>query len=196
MVQPSDNPTAARIRENQRRSRARRKEYIQDVERRLAEYEQRGIEATQEMQAAARNVAMENSRLRMMLAQRGVHEHEIQDFFHHCDQSQHAHQNVDRLAVLADASCCDTSSVGTATPSESKPPSLVDTNDSTPATSESASPMLMSCSAAAQIIADMQGMHESSTPAQVRASLGCKNECECLVKNTLLFQLLDHNHDH
>lgn len=42
-LQPSD---LARIRNNQRRSRARRKEYTADLEKRLHQCERRGIEAT------------------------------------------------------------------------------------------------------------------------------------------------------
>lgn len=190
MPPPSENPTAARIRENQRRSRARRKEFFEDVQRRLAEYEQRGVEATQEMQSAAREVALENARLRMMLSQRGVNEYEIQDFLVSCERQQYVpSESVDRLAVLADASCSD----GNTSSSESKAPSLVDTASTTPSQSETASPMLMSCSAAAQIIADMHG---TTTTAQAKADMGCKGECECMVKNTMLFQLLDHNHEH
>ena len=55
-------------RENQRRSRARRKDYVQDLETRLREYERRGVGATVEMQQAARAVEAENSALRSILA--------------------------------------------------------------------------------------------------------------------------------
>ncbi len=49
---------------NQRASRARRKDYIGDLERRLHAYEAQGIQVTAEVQAAARKVADENSALR------------------------------------------------------------------------------------------------------------------------------------
>lgn len=62
----------ARIRDNQRRSRARRKEYLQELEARLRQCELQGIEASSEIQMAARRVADENKKLRALLAQHGV----------------------------------------------------------------------------------------------------------------------------
>jgi hypothetical protein len=62
----------ARIRDNQRRSRARRKEYLQELEARLRQIELQGIEASSEVQLAARRVADENKKLRGLLAQYGV----------------------------------------------------------------------------------------------------------------------------
>ncbi|KAF3924567.1 hypothetical protein ABW21_db0209702 [Orbilia brochopaga] len=69
--------SALRIRNNQRRSRANRKEYIASLEQRLSEYAARGTQATIEMQAAARAVAVENQRLRMLLASVGVSEEQV-----------------------------------------------------------------------------------------------------------------------
>lgn len=62
----------ARIRDNQRRSRARRKEYLQELEARLRQCELQGIEASAEIQVAARRVADENKKLRGLLAEHGV----------------------------------------------------------------------------------------------------------------------------
>lgn len=67
----------ARIRDNQRRSRARRKEYLQELEAKLRSCEQVGIEASSEIQTAARKVIDENRTLRSLLHQRGVSESEI-----------------------------------------------------------------------------------------------------------------------
>lgn len=67
----------ARIRDNQRRSRARRKEYLQELEARLRQCELQGIEASSEIQMAARRVADENKKLRMLLSQHGVGEDNI-----------------------------------------------------------------------------------------------------------------------
>jgi hypothetical protein len=69
-----------RVRDNQRRSRARRKEYIQQLERRLRSFESQGVVASQEIQQAGRKVAKENSLLRSLLLLRGVTQDEIQDF--------------------------------------------------------------------------------------------------------------------
>ncbi|KAJ9605205.1 hypothetical protein H2200_010595 [Cladophialophora chaetospira] len=49
---------------NQRASRARRKDYIHTLEQRLHAYEAHGVQATAEVQAAARRVAGENAALR------------------------------------------------------------------------------------------------------------------------------------
>lgn len=46
----------------------------------------------------------------------------------------------------------------------------------------------MSCLAAAQIVADLQGHGDSE---RARASLGCCDEGECTVKNTAVFQVMD-----
>jgi hypothetical protein len=67
----------ARIRDNQRRSRARRKEYLQDLEVRFRNCEQLGVEASAEIQAAARRVVDENKRLRLLLKQRGLSDADI-----------------------------------------------------------------------------------------------------------------------
>ncbi|KAF2129452.1 hypothetical protein P153DRAFT_385661 [Dothidotthia symphoricarpi CBS 119687] len=67
----------ARIRDNQRRSRARRKEYLHELEIKLRSCEQAGIEASSEIQSAARRVLDENKKLRALLYERGVSEQEL-----------------------------------------------------------------------------------------------------------------------
>ncbi|KAF1919560.1 hypothetical protein BDU57DRAFT_469710 [Ampelomyces quisqualis] len=67
----------ARIRDNQRRSRARRKEYLQELEAKIRACEQVGIEASSEIQSAARKVVEENRMLRSLLHKRGVSKAEI-----------------------------------------------------------------------------------------------------------------------
>lgn len=67
----------ARIRDNQRRSRARRKEYLHELEAKLRSCEQVGIEASSEIQMAARKVLDENRKLRGLLYDRGASEPEI-----------------------------------------------------------------------------------------------------------------------
>lgn len=76
----SANSSAVRIRDNQRRSRARHKEYVEGLQKKLQDHEKRGIEATLEMQQAARNVAVENSRLRILLGYHGVKSEDIDKF--------------------------------------------------------------------------------------------------------------------
>ena len=67
----------ARIRDNQRRSRARRKEYIGEIETRLQECERHGSGASYEIQVAAKKVAQENKQLRELLIRNGVNNEEI-----------------------------------------------------------------------------------------------------------------------
>lgn len=67
----------ARIRDNQRRSRARRKEYLQELETKLRTYEQIGIEASSEIQSAARTVLEENRKLKAILREQGMSEQEV-----------------------------------------------------------------------------------------------------------------------
>ncbi|MCJ1401331.1 hypothetical protein MMC11_004543 [Xylographa trunciseda] len=69
----------ARIRDNQRRSRARRKEHLQNTEKRLRELEREGVEVSTDIQKAARRVVEENIRLRSLLRLRGVTDVEIDE---------------------------------------------------------------------------------------------------------------------
>lgn len=101
----SDAANLARIRDNQRRSRARRKEYLQEIEGRLRECEQTGVEASTEIQAAARKVAVENQRLRLLLIKRGVSAEEINTFIYDQDFASHeaAHRATAERARSDDA---------------------------------------------------------------------------------------------
>ena len=67
----------ARIRDNQRRSRARRKEYLQELEAKNRECEQAGVQASAEVQQAAKKVLEENRRLRALLRQQGYADAQI-----------------------------------------------------------------------------------------------------------------------
>ncbi|KAN0078605.1 hypothetical protein V8E54_005118 [Elaphomyces granulatus] len=80
---------AVRIRENQRRARARRKELIDDLKSRIRDYETQGVMATAQVQEAAQKVLLENRRLRALLAEKGVLTAEIEAFLHghHYDAS-------------------------------------------------------------------------------------------------------------
>lgn len=68
---------ASRLRENQRRSRARKKEYLLSLEARFQTCQRIGIEANIEIQNAAKKVVRENQILRSMLKRRGVTDSEI-----------------------------------------------------------------------------------------------------------------------
>jgi hypothetical protein len=60
----SPTPNPVRVRDNQRRSRARRKEYLQELEAKLRRWEASGVQASVDIQTAARAVQAENARLR------------------------------------------------------------------------------------------------------------------------------------
>ncbi|KAK3619857.1 hypothetical protein LTR56_023751 [Elasticomyces elasticus] len=72
----------ARIRDNQRRSRARRKEYLSEIEAKYRTCEQTGAEASAEIQQAARRVLEENKRLRELLKHQGLSDTEIDKFLY------------------------------------------------------------------------------------------------------------------
>ncbi|KAM4066525.1 hypothetical protein HRG_000622 [Hirsutella rhossiliensis] len=117
----SAGPTSAsaiRIRENQRRSRARRKEYVETMERKVQEYERRGIDATLEMQQAARTVAVENARLRMMLAQMGAGSADV-DAFLQTFQDRDAAHTLSSVRFLQGQPPSSSSSSSTTTASSS-----------------------------------------------------------------------------
>ncbi|KAH6988623.1 hypothetical protein EDB80DRAFT_172900 [Ilyonectria destructans] len=74
MPQNQTEATASRtlrLTENKRRYRARRKEYVVDLEGRLKEARERGVQATKEVQLAAQQVVQENARLRELLSLAG-----------------------------------------------------------------------------------------------------------------------------
>jgi hypothetical protein len=103
-----------RNREVQRRSRARRKDYIQDLEKRVWQFQRDGIQATAEVQAAARKVAEENSRLRSLLAKHGISAAEIKG---HLDSSRAASCNINSEAVEVSAGNARQASATMAQPS-------------------------------------------------------------------------------
>ncbi|KAI1115382.1 hypothetical protein F5Y14DRAFT_135202 [Nemania sp. NC0429] len=71
---------ATQNRENQQRSRARRREHLASLEARVRDFEQRGVRASAEMQRAAREVTWVNERLVELLAERGVARGEVDEF--------------------------------------------------------------------------------------------------------------------
>ncbi|UZP45769.1 hypothetical protein NXS19_013581 [Fusarium pseudograminearum] len=80
MSTPAQKANLARIRDNQRRSRARRREYLQELEQRLRVYELQGVEASSEVQHAARRVAEENRQLRGLLNRHGIGDDYISNY--------------------------------------------------------------------------------------------------------------------
>jgi hypothetical protein len=83
---------ATRLRNNQRRSRARQKDLLKHLQARVEHYESVGIRATQEMQRAARKVASENKRLWMLLRYYGVTDAEINCYLQDFERTQGFHR--------------------------------------------------------------------------------------------------------
>ncbi|EXM24533.1 hypothetical protein RAB80_005271 [Fusarium oxysporum f. sp. vasinfectum] len=83
-------------RENQRRSRARQRELLDDLQNRVREFERRDCQATLEMQRVARAVAGENAALRGLLAAKGVSIEEVEA---HVEAVRHGEKMVARTSV-------------------------------------------------------------------------------------------------
>lgn len=98
---------SSRLRENQRRSRARKKEYLLSLEARFQACQRTGIEANIDIQIAAKKVVRENLILRGMLKMRGVTDGEIEktlkDGGEGCMNGQTAVEGV--LKVLGKRPC-------------------------------------------------------------------------------------------
>ena len=86
LTSPQHNTYAVRNREHQRRSRARRMEYVSNLEARVRKYDQDGVRVTAEVQVAARRVAEENHLLRVLLGMHGISAAAID---HHLASSRH-----------------------------------------------------------------------------------------------------------
>ncbi|KAH7359795.1 hypothetical protein BKA66DRAFT_472074 [Pyrenochaeta sp. MPI-SDFR-AT-0127] len=69
--QEKNTEHASRVRDNKRRHRARQKEYVSDLERRLAKTREQGVQVTKEVQLAAQRVTRENAKLRDLLRRTG-----------------------------------------------------------------------------------------------------------------------------
>ncbi|TDZ29584.1 hypothetical protein CTRI78_v010710 [Colletotrichum trifolii] len=89
-LQTDKSANAIRIRDNQRRSRARHKEFVDELQRKVQEYEKRGIEASVQMQKAARDVSIENARLKALLASRGVSSDQVEAYLKSFDEESKA----------------------------------------------------------------------------------------------------------
>ncbi|OCK83432.1 hypothetical protein K432DRAFT_379524 [Lepidopterella palustris CBS 459.81] len=121
----SKTTNLARIRDNQRRSRARRKEYLQEIETKLRHCEQMGVEASAEIQSAARKVLEENKRLRALLRERGVSESEIHSIMGTTDRMPEYASPAPMLeAMLGCRRPCNTQSLNTTGPVGAPPTSM------------------------------------------------------------------------
>jgi hypothetical protein len=205
-----------RIRDNQRRSRAKRKELLESLQQRIQDYERRGVVATIEVQQAAKAVAHENAALRHLLARHGVSPDEINQELQAATgeaviigsdtrkpnpvlrpQTPSAMTNHTSTATSrCDDTCEQTrNSCEAIDPHPAENPTSAEANASNatrlrPLSFENlTSAAETSCIAAATIIAQMRGDGDDDFARTML--LGCHGTTDCKVKNTTLFQVLD-----
>lgn len=170
-------PDAQRVRDNQRRARSRRKELLQDMRHKLQEYEHAGAQATLGMQQAARRVALENERLRLLLHRHGVTSEETQAFLRSFgDDGDAARQHSPKIQKTA---------LPPLSPPRRDPPKAQSQEHDTSFTQ---SPSEMHCDAAAQLLAEMNGHDDREA---MKSALGCEGGHACNVKNTALFRIME-----
>lgn len=73
-----DYQRATRLRDNKRRNRQKQKDYTASLEARLNELQDKGIQATKEVQQSARRVVKDNARLKALLRYVGVNDYMIE----------------------------------------------------------------------------------------------------------------------
>ncbi|KAF2967177.1 hypothetical protein GQX73_g6402 [Xylaria multiplex] len=213
-VRPPADP--AQNRENQQRSRARRRAYLAGLEARVREFEAREVYATMEMQRAAREVAWSNERLVELLATRGVSRAQVDEFLRRCKEERNRGAAVEKPAISSPGIPLDSASVqteltecegienrnyacadGQTRDTDAGMGTAVDGNGinicgeiskRSPDADAGQRALITPCDAAASIIAGFQGHGDVS---HARKVLGCSDVTNCHVKNTRLFQLMD-----
>lgn len=185
---------------------------------RLREYELRGAESNLQIQRAARAVALENQHLRRLLARHGVSAAEVERFLQACGNdgdgddssppskapaalsSEIMHsssaantQRNQEAGTCASLSSRDGNTGGRlpAPPLTSEPGRHASTAvpiSSIQALTSKTTTLETHCDDAAGIIAQLRGDGDS---ARARALLGCSGSTDCVVRNTVLFQLMD-----
>jgi len=206
---------STRVRENQRRSRTRRKELIDELQQRLRGYERKEVQATVAMQLAARRVAWENAQLRDLLSEKGVSTEEIKVFLYGREVGQCTTAHIPSGDAVVGglpgdiAAQCPTGQSLTeqsgqeidtgdqAASEEVEGPVVAGTPASEPrgpvpgrrSTSFALddSMLEMSCEMAAEIIS---GMRENEDQERTRSQLGCSGYEQCHVKNITVLQLM------
>ena len=183
----STSPNRARVRDNQRRARARQREYIQDLEQKIQQYERKGVEATMEVQAAARGVVEENGRLRSESLRLQKENDELRRLL----EASASQLEIER-AREGEATCCAASApLEQASQCQKRGP------DTPPAPQEKSSTATVlgddtsSCEYAAHIITSMRA---DVNAEDVRAELGCDSSQglkDCKVDNSKLFLAVD-----
>lgn len=193
---------ASRVRDSQRASRARKRELVESLRARIAEYERQGVQATLEMQQAARAVAEENAQLRKLLALRGVGQAEIDAFLQrgevtHTGQLAPTHSRAaePQLAgpphpiahsrnVAGGQTLVGASVVSDQTKAAGPTCSDADSAARLPLRSMLETP----CDNATAILVQVRG---DESEVSIRKALGCIGPGSCVVRNTKLLQLME-----
>ena len=203
---------SARVRDNQRRSRARRKEYILELEERVRRFERLGVEATREVQAAGRKVAAENTLLRSLLRHHGVTENNVGEYLRSKTRPDpHPHPSViapfnsrvhdpehkmdpvggsfspSNSVIIRHASPLNDQAASADQPSDVDPVIPKASRAPQPGGKQGAG-QATSCETAARIISSLRG---HSDMQGLRSELGCHSESKCTVKNMDIFEILD-----
>ena len=203
---------SARVRDNQRRSRARHKEYILELEERVRRFERLGVEATREVQAAGRKVAAENTLLRSLLRHYGFTENNVGEYL----KSKTRLDPPPRPSVIApfNSGVHDPKHKMDPVGDSFSPPNSVIIRHESPLNDQAASAdqppdvdpaipkasqapqsggkqdagQATSCETAARIISTLR---DHSDMQGLRSELGCHSESKCTVKNMDIFEILD-----
>ncbi|KAI1752571.1 hypothetical protein F4782DRAFT_500787 [Xylaria castorea] len=216
-VRPPAN--AAQNRENQQRSRARRREHLASLEARVRDFESREVQATLAMQRAAQEVAWVNERLMELLAARGVAREEVDEFL----LLRRAGEDGVRRRYARDAEDQGSEARGEHFEAGACQGGVKNGEDSSNNHGRDIADTGMDIISTSRVGADEHGMNVSfQTPKQsndegpsahvtscddaasiiadfqghgdvshARTVLGCGDTATCHVKNTRLFQLMD-----
>ncbi|KAL8844114.1 MAG: hypothetical protein Q9176_001520 [Flavoplaca citrina] len=192
LLQASSSAPAVRIRENQRRARARRKELIDDLKNRTRDYEMQGVMATAQMQEAARKVLLENRRLRALLVEKGIPTAEIEASLHGYDYDA---SFMVSLPTPEPANMIDTQSQAARSVNIQQPvemPDLATTNQLVSAASPSAVPIKIGLEGASQAGKNGQCIGSSSDTELLAPGKQAENDLE---RGNTLPNILEHVSD-
>ncbi|KAJ6187629.1 hypothetical protein N7519_002537 [Penicillium mononematosum] len=92
--QKKDAERLARVRENQRKSRARKQEYVNELEQRLAVYKEQAHQKDIEHRLATQKVEAENRHLRALLGSLGVSSASVQQYLQEADTGANINRKV------------------------------------------------------------------------------------------------------
>ncbi|EFX06174.1 hypothetical protein CMQ_4243 [Grosmannia clavigera kw1407] len=175
-----------RLRENQRACRVRQKELIEDLRRRVRELEDRGIQATKEMQCTARAVEWENNRLRALLSSHGISTGEIDNFLRP-ETKSHLAWDQGTAAESTEPHVMAPQNVGQVFAGDFTDLGELQAESSITLAREPAT-MVTLCDKAAKIVAEAHGHRDTEVALN---ALGCARKTkDCVVNNVKIFDII------